>query len=473
AASFVGETHDLLMAARSWVVLRFDWLFVGVASFSVGAVALLAIVPQANVRLGPEDSRPEFSNLSWFAMLFSAGLASGLLYWATAEPILHFQANPLLNPDSQPDAQAVTTAMRITMLHWGLHGWAFYVLAALAIAVNSYRHNRPLTFRSALYPILGDKYIDRWPGLTIELIALFGTVCGVATSVGLSAASVNATLYALTDFAVNLPNQVLIIFGVCLLGIVSALSGLTRGIRRLSEVNVWVSAALLLAFVIAGPSFFLAGLFLETLADYVLHFIPAGLWLAETTEEQSWQASWTIFYWAWWLAWMPFVSLFIARISKGRTLREFAIAVTLVPTLVTLLWMTILGGTALHQELANVGSVSVAVNQNYSLGIVAVINNLNWPALGTGMTVIATFLLLTWLITSLDSATLVICHLLGTDETPSAKIFWGLALAAVSAILVVAGGLQSLQAASIIIGLPLAFVMLLIGVSMLWNIRRL
>jgi choline/glycine/proline betaine transport protein len=459
SVSSIDSASATLIGTKEWVIQHFDWLFVLVATVSVVAVAILAIHPRANVRLGPEDSRPEFGNLSWFAMLFSAGLASGLLYWATAEPILHLQENPFWQGAADGEG-AVVTALRLTVLHWGVHGWSFYVLAALAIAIYSYRHGHSLSFRSALTPVLGPKWVDRWPGLAVDLLALFGTVCGVATSIGLSAASLNATLGGLIDLEVELSNQIAIVFGVCVLGVLSALSGLAKGIRRLSELNVWVSGALLAVFIALGPTLFLGGLFVEVGIDYVLGLIPDGMWLAETPADQAWQASWTVFYWGWWLAWTPFVSLFIARISRGRTVREFAIAVMLVPTLVTILWMTVLGGTALHQELLNPGSVSVAVNQDYSRGIVAVIENLGWPAAETLLTVTATFLLFSWLITSLDSATLVICHLLGSEESAAAKVFWGLALASVTTVLLLVGGLEALQAASIIVGLPLAVLML-------------
>ena len=282
----------------------------------------------------------------------------------------------------------------------------------------------------------------------------------------------NATLGSLLGLDVSIPNQIAIVFGVCALGIASALSGLARGIRRLSEINVWVSGALLLAIVLIGPTLFVGGLFFQTLVDYAAHVLPTGMWLAETPGQREWQASWTVFYWGWWLAWTPFVALFIARISRGRTVREFAVAVLLVPTLVTLVWMSVLGGTALHQELASPGSVSAAVNRDYSLGIVAVIGNLGRPGIGYLLTVIAAFLLFTWLITSLDSATLVICHLLGAEEAPPAKVFWGLALASVTTVLLLVGGLPALQAASIVIGLPLAAIMLLLAGGITWDLLR-
>ena len=474
AAISIDISGAALIAAKDFVVDYFDGLFVAVATGALAIVAVVACLPVGGMRLGPDDSTPEFSRLSWFAMLFSAGLASGLLYWATAEPILHFQENPLLARDGivpLSDA-AVAPALRITVLHWGLHGWAFYVLVALGIAVQSYRRGRPLTFRSALYPVLGDRFIDRWPGLLVDLVALFGTVCGVATSIGLAAAGMNATLSRLAGLSVDIENQILIVFAVCALGIVSALSGLSRGIRRLSEVNVWVSALLLLAFVGLGPTLWLVRLFVTTLADYVATVLPLGTWVGDAPAEREWQAAWTIFYWGWWLAWTPFVSLFVARISKGRTLREFVLAVMGVPALVIVLWMSVLGGTALDQELANPGAVSVAVNQDYSLGLVTVIANLGNPAIETLLVGVAAFLLFTWLITSIDSATLVICHVLGTEEVASSQIFWGLALAAVTCALMAVGGVPALQAASIVVGLPLAFLVILVAGGLLLDLAR-
>lgn len=474
AMASIEAASSLLGAAKDAVIGSFDWLFVAVASLAVATVALLALHPRANVRLGPPDSRPEFGRLAWFAMLFSAGLASGLLYWATAEPILHHQGNPFLaelGAGAPPEA-AVRTAMRLTVLHWGLHGWAFYVLCGLGIAIYGYRHGHPLSFRTAFHPVLGADRLGRWPGHTLDLIALFGTVCGVATSIGLSAGALNATLASLVGVTVGTPNQIGIVLAVCLLGVLSAVSGLSRGIRRLSEVNVWVSAALLLAFVTLGPTRFLGELFLDTAWDYLRHGLPAGAWLGDTSAEKGWQASWTVFYWGWWLAWTPFVGLFIARISRGRTVREFAVAVMGVPALVILLWMSILGGTALHQEIADPGAVSAAVNRDYSLGIAVVIANLAQGSVGTVLLLATTFLLLTWLVTSLDSATLVICHLVGAGEAPAVKAFWGVALAATTAALLLVGGLPALQSASIVVGLPLAVLMVVLSGGVLFDLAR-
>lgn len=462
-------TREVLETTKYLVVGHFDWLFVLVVNVAMAISFVFAVHPAGRLRLGAEDARPEFSRLSWFAMLFSAGLASGLLYWAAAEPILHAQSNPFLGSSGVGGSggDAETSAMRVTLLHWGMHGWALYVVAALSIAISVYRHDQPLRFRSALYPLLGPEKLEGWLGGSIDLLALLGTVAGVATSIGLSAVSINATFAAMVGIEVGPSQQIAIIFSVCALGISSALMGLKRGIRRLSELNVWVSTGLLLAFILIGPTFLLFKLFASTLVDYVLTAIPAGIWLGQSASDRAWQADWTIFYWGWWLAWTPFVSLFIARISKGRTIREFVLAILFVPSLVTVVWMVALGGTALFLESSVAGSISDPVNRDFGLGLVAVIDRLGPHWVAQGLVAVASFLLLTWLITSLDSAVLVICHLLGVEEVSAAKVFWGICLAAVAALLLRAGGLVALQSASIVLGFPLALIMLAVAAGLL------
>ncbi|MDG2051189.1 MAG: BCCT family transporter [Myxococcota bacterium] len=464
----IEDTQAILGTARSAVVDAFDWFFVGITSGTLCLIVLLAAHPRAKVRLGPEGAPPDFSRFSWFAMLFSAGLASGLLYWAVAEPILHFQGNPTLAHQGLAplSASAAQNALSLTIFHWGLQGSGLYVLGGLAIALYSYRHGQPMTIRSALYPLLGDRWIGRWPGALIDLLALLGTVFGVSTSAGLSAASLNAALEPLLGFPVTSGNQIAIVFLVCFLGLVSALSGVGRGIRRLSEINVWVSAIFLLAVLLAGPTGQILSLFPTTLVDYGRTLFSTSFWIGSSVTETEWQSNWTIFYWAWWLAWMPFVSLFIARISRGRTIREFVMTVMAVPTLVILAWMVILGGTALHQELLQPGSISEAVNFNSSLGVPTLLSHLGSPEFVAALTGVAAFLLFTWLITSLDSATLVLCHLVGQPDQITQKILWGTLLAAMTSMLIWVGGLQALQAASIVIGLPLALITSLIAAGL-------
>ena len=319
-ASSLDVASEAFIAARDYVVAAFDWFFTGVASLCLLAVAWIGADPRFNVRLGRDDERPEFSNLAWFAMLFSAGLASGVLYWATAEPLLHFQGNPHLAMEgARPlSEQAAQTAVTLTVFHWGLHGWGFYVLTGLAIAYFSFRRGLPLALRSALYPVLGEQ-VHRWPGFLVDLLGVMGTVFGVATSIGLAVAGMNAAMSALFGIQINVTNQLLIVGLVSVLGILSVISGVSHGIRRLSELNVYLSAGLLLAILLIGPTIYLLGFVVSSLGDYAARVIPMGWWTASSAKGQAWQSSWTVFYWGWWLAWAPFVGLFIARVSRGRT----------------------------------------------------------------------------------------------------------------------------------------------------------
>lgn len=469
-----GETaNETLAATKGFVLAAFDRLFIGIASATLLFVLVLALHPRTRkLRLGAEDATPEFSRFSWFSMLFSAGLASGLLYWAAAEPILHFQANPLASVATHDVATARATALRITIFHWGLHGWGLYVLGGLAIGLYSQRSGRAIAIRSTLIPLVGVDRVDRWPGRVVDFFALLGTVFGVATSMGLAAAALNATLHSLLGLPMAMSSQIGIVLGVCACGIASALSGLHRGVRRLSEMNVVLSAIFLGAFFVLGSSSaLLLGIF-DAGSDYFRTLVPLGFWRGGDEAARAWQGDWTVFYWGWWLAWMPFVSLFIARISNGRSVFEFVSAVLGVPTIVIVVWMTVLGGTALDQEIALAGSVSEAVARDYSHGIVAVLRNLAPPGVATAWIGLAAFLLFTWLITSLDSATIVITHLVGRPEETGHKALWGLVLAGVTAALIWTGGIGALQAASIVMGLPIAIITLLILLGLARDLFR-
>lgn len=464
AALDLDTAQQWTIGARNLVTGYFDWLLVMVVSVVLLLCIALAFHPSAAQRIGRPEDRPEFSRWSWFAMLFSAGLASGLIYWGAAEPITHLGGNPFVGPDATAE-QTATRAVSLTVFHWGLHGWGLYAIGGLAIGLSAYRRRQPLTFSAALAPIIGEQRTHRWPGQLVDLIALYGTVFGVATSIGLAVGSMNATIEPLTGLPFTLYTQLAMILLASTLGVLSVLSGIAKGVRRLSEINLWLSVALLLAVVATGPTAWLLAAFPTNLVDYALNVIPMGFWVAQEADGQAWQTGWTFFYWGWWLAWTPFVAMFIARISKGRTIREFILGVLLVPALVVVLWMTVFGGTAIHQELAAPGSVSDAVMQDYSLGLVATIRNLDAPQLETGLMAVVAILLFTWLITSLDSATLVICHILHLDHLGSMKILWGFILGGVTCTLMLIGGIEALQAASIIIGLPMAALMLLLAAS--------
>ncbi|MGD8418272.1 MAG: BCCT family transporter [Pseudomonadales bacterium] len=459
AALDLDAAKRITIGMRDAVTGHFDWLFVAVVS----GVLLLAIgllfLPGASRRIGRDDELPEFSRWSWFAMLFSAGLASGLVYWGTAEPVTHFGGNPFVSADAD-GRLAATRAVTITVFHWGLHGWGLYAIAGLAIGLSAYRQGRPLTFSAALAPVIGDRLASGWVGHAVDLLALYGTVFGVATSIGLAVGSMNATIEPLGTVPFNLYSQLGMVLLVSTLGVLSVLSGVARGIRRLSEFNVWLSLALMAAIVVVGPTTWLMTQLPANVADYAVNALPMGFWIADDAAGHAWQSAWTVFYWGWWLAWTPFVALFIARISRGRTVREFILGVLIVPSLVVIVWMTIFGETAIYEDLTTQGVVSSAVSADYSLGLVVTIGNLPFPALHTLLLGVVAVLLFTWLITSLDSATLVICHILHLDHLGSMKILWGFLVGGVTCTLMLIGGIEALQAASIIIGLPMAILML-------------
>lgn len=463
AALDLDTAKVVTMGARDVVTGTFDWLFIYAVSGILFLSLLLALHPAASARIGHAHTRPDFSRWSWFAMLFSAGLASGLVYWGTAEPIMHFGGNPFVAARASGE-QAAATAVTITVFHWGMHGWALYCVAGLAIALSAYRRDVPLSFSAALAPVLGAR-ANGVLGRVADLIALYGTVFGVATSIGLAVGSMNAVIAPLVGVPFNRTAQLMMVVVISLLGVLSVLSGVANGIRRLSELNVWLSLGLLLVIVIAGPTAWLVAALPANLSDYVRHVVPMGLWLADDPQGHTWQSDWTVFYWGWWLAWTPFVAMFIARISKGRTIREFILGVLFVPALVVLVWMSVFGDTAIHQELMATGAVSEAVARDYSLGLVATINNLPEPGLQGVLMPLVAVLLFTWLITSLDSATLVICHILHVDHLRSMKVLWGFILGGVTCTLMLIGGIQALQAASIIIGLPMVLLMGLLAVS--------
>ena len=464
AAFDLEAANTVTIAARDTVTGHFDWLLTTTVSLVLLVAFVVALLPQDSRRLGHDDERPEFSRWCWFAMLFSAGLASGLVYWGAAEPITHFGTNPFSGDGADPQS-AATTAVTITVFHWGLHGWGLYAVAGLAIAVSAYRGNKPLTFSTAFVPLLGERMVESAVGRTIDVLALYGTVFGVATSIGLAVASMNATIEPLSGLPFTLTSQIAIVILVCALGVLSVLSGVAKGIRRLSELNVWLSMALVLTIVVVGPTAWILQSLPTNAADYAINVIPMGFWVADEPVGQAWQTARTVFYWGWWLAWTPFVAMFIARISRGRTIREFILGVLFVPVLVVVSWMTVFGGTALHQEMADAGSISGPVAADCGLGLVAMIDQLANSYLHTALLAVIAFLLFTWLITSLDSATLVICHILKVQDNGSMKVLWGVVLGAVTCTLMLIGGIQALQAASIIIGLPLAVLMLLICVA--------
>ncbi len=456
-------------AIQSWINVNLSWYYVLSIAIFIAFVFGMIFSRYGSIRLGKDTDRPEFSNFTWFSMLFGAGMGIGLLFWSVAEPMYHVQNAPFLKDGEANSMNGAVTAMQVTFLHWGLHGWAVYVIVGMSLAYFAYRKDLPLTIRASLYPILGDRIYGFW-GHLADLLAIFGTVFGVATTLGLGAGQIQAGLNHLFGVPMDPWVKYLLIMIISAIATLSAVSGVGRGIKILSETNMWLSIFMIAAFLIAGPTVFLLGFFITNVGEYITNVIPMGLWV-DPDPTRAWQGNWTIFYWGWWIAWGPFVGMFIARVSRGRTIREFAVGVLIVPTLITFFWMAVFGGTALYQEFIQNGGVIAAVNEDISKPLFLIIENFGLGVFGKIMSFAALILIVTYFVTSSDSGTLVVTTLIsmGKEEPPvSYRIFWGFGEGAVAAVLLASGGLSALQTASLAAGLPFSFIMFV----MMWGLLR-
>lgn len=454
-----------------WVTSTFGWLYVATIVICIGAAAWLVFSRHGKLRLGKDEDRPEFGYVAWFAMLFSAGMGIGLVFFGVAEPLYHL-ASP---PAGVGPGDSAARALPVTLFHWGIHAWSIYALMALGIAYFAYRKGLPLAIRSCFYPLLGQR-IYRWPGHLIDILAVFGTLFGLATSLGLGATQVSAGLHHVMGTPHTLDMQLMLIGGITLIATFSLVSGVHRGIRRLSELNM-VLATLLLLFVFAvGPTMYILTQLPVDLVGYAkecaLRSFRFDLLWGEGAE---WSRGWTLFYWGWWIAWAPFVGMFVARVSKGRTIREFILGVMLVPTAVTLIWFGVFGNTALHLELSGPGGLTNAVNQDLSTAIYVVLQN--FP-LSRFTSLLAALVVAVFFITSSDSASFVVDILTsGGHPNPPIwqRVFWACAEGACAAVLLYAGGktaLKGLQAMVISIGLPFCLVLLALLVSLFLALRQ-
>jgi choline/glycine/proline betaine transport protein len=448
-------------AGAAWalaaIATAFGWLYVLTVATLLGVAVWLALGPHAQVRLGPDDARPEFSTATWLAMLFSAGMGIGLVFFAVAEPLIHYDAPPRATPRS---VEAARDAMLITWMHWGLHAWAVYAVMGLALAIACFHRGLPLAIRSTVEPWLGRRTWGPW-GDAIDVFATLGTLFGLATSLGLGAMQINAGLARVLGVPVGVLPQLVIVAVVTVAATLSVLSGLHAGIRRLSEANMVLAAILLVFVFIAGPTLFLLDAFVDHLGRYLAELVPRSL-RRGAWREQDWAASWTIFYWGWWIAWAPFVGTFIARISRGRTIREFVVGVLLAPTLMTFVWLTVFGDTALwlQHHRADQTDLVAAVRGDVATAVFVLLEQLPLAAC-TSSLMLATIVL--FFVTSSDSGSLVVDMITsGGDPDPPVgrRVFWALTEGAVAAALLLAGGLEALQAASVASGLPFAVLLL-------------
>lgn len=452
-------------SAKSFIAQKFGWFYmlsVGVFTFFV---IFLAVSPYGRFKLGPDQSKPSYSYTSWFAMLFSAGMGIGLMFYSVAEPVMHFSAPPVGDKET---IEAARNAMKITFFHWGLHAWSIYAVVGLVLAYFSFRHGLPLSIRSALYPLVGKRIYGK-VGHTVDTIAVLGTLFGVATSLGLGVLQVNAGLNYLFDVEISTWVQVGLIAAITSMATISVVAGLDAGIKRLSELNLFLAITLLLFVLLVGPTFFLFGAFVENIGGYLSDVVNMTFNQHLYDGATSWMSGWTLFYWAWWIAWAPFVGMFIARVSRGRTIREFIFGVLFVPTGFTFIWMSVFGNTALD-AIMNQGFVALssAVSDNVA---VAIFKFLEFFPFSSIVSVIAMILIITFFVTSSDSGSLVVDTIAskGDGESPVwQRVFWAVLEGVVAIALLVAGGLGALQSASIIIALPFAAIMLVA----VWGLYR-
>lgn len=461
---YTAEMGETFNAAQAAFATYAGWFYVICVNIFLIFVVSLMFSRYGRIRLGGQESEPEFTTRGWLAMLFSAGMGIGLVFWAVAEPIYHYTSPPQGLEGATVDA--AKRAMTITLFHWGFHAWAIYAVVGLSLAFFAYNRGLPLTVRSAFYPLLGER-IHGPIGHAIDVLAVVATMFGLATSLGLGAQQVNAGLGVLMGVEQGTGPQMIIIGVITLIALVSVINGLDGGVRRLSEVNMGLAALLMLFIFVLGPTLFILNSVIQNFGGYLRELIELSTW-TESYGNTQWQHTWTIFYWAWWIAWSPFVGMFIARISRGRTVREFITAVLLVPALITAVWMTVFGGSALHEEVFGAGGISEVVREDYAMALFALLERYPAMLLTSGVAVVV---IVSFFVTSSDSGSLVVDTITsgGAEDSPVVqRVFWVIAEGVVAGALLLAGGLKALQAGSVLTGLPFALVLLV----MCYSLRR-
>ncbi|MFP4107486.1 MAG: BCCT family transporter [Desulfonatronovibrio sp.] len=459
-----GRASDVFGSIQNWIVQTAGWFYIlAVATFLL-FVVFLGLSRYGDIKLGPDHSSPDYTYISWFAMLFSAGMGIGLMFFGVAEPVMHYLNPPVGDAGT---IEAAREAMKITFFHWGVHAWAIYAVVAISLAYFSYRHGLPLTIRSAFYPLIGERIYGP-VGHTVDILAVFGTMFGVATSLGLGVMQINSGLEYLFGVPNSIMIQIILIIIITAIATVSVVLGLDGGIRRLSELNMVLAITIVAFVLIAGPTIFLLQAFTQNVGTYVADLISMtfNLYAYEPT---GWLGGWTLFYWGWWISWSPFVGMFIARVSKGRTIREFVMGVLMVPVGFTFMWMTFFGNTALHMILVDgITQLGDAVAADTTVALFQFFEHLPFSTIAS---LLATTLVVTFFVTSSDSGSLVVDMLTsgGEEDAPVwQRIFWASAEGVVAAVLLLAGGLGALQTATIASALPFTVIM----VFMCWGLFR-
>ncbi|GHC70295.1 BCCT family transporter [Limoniibacter endophyticus] len=461
------QAEAIFGSIQADILQRFGWLYLLAVGIFFFAVVILAVGRFGDLKLGPDDSEPDFAYVSWMAMLFAAGMGIGLMYFAVGEPITHYAVPPTADPMT---IAAQREAMSVTFFHWGIHAWAIYAVVGLSLAYFGYRYNLPLTIRSGLYPLLKHRINGFW-GHVVDIAAVCGTVFGLATSMGFGVLQISAGIEYLLGYDANVTMQVGLIALITAVATISVATGVDKGVRILSELNLSVAILLMLFVLAVGPTSQLFRDFVQNIGLYLDTFLlrTFNIYAYEPT---PWIDSWTLFYWAWWISWSPFVGMFIARISRGRTVREFVIAVLFIPAGFTFFWMTVFGNTAIFiDQTQAAGQLSRDIQADISVGLFQFFQYLPLPAVTSTLAVI---LVAVFFVTSSDSGSLVIDTIAAGGETETSviqRVFWCVIEGLVASVLLVAGGLAALQSATIATALPFTFVLLVLVWSLFQGMK--
>lgn len=468
AIPYDAEVAAFFGQVTGWVASNLGWFYILSVSLLLFFLLGLALSRYGSIRLGSDDSRPDYSNLTWFTMLFAAGIGTILMFWGVAEPVSHFAAPPF--DDVRPrSARAAADAMTTSLYHFGLHTWTIFALPGLAIGYFAYRHHLPMRISSLFYPILGQRVYGPW-GWAVDVIAVLGTLFGVATSLGLGTLQLNSGLFYLFGLPSNAWVQVLLIALITSIAATSVGLGLDNGVRRLSQINIALALLLIIMVFILGPSVFIAEGMVQSVGDYIDALPRLAFW-TQAYSESDWQRQWTLFYWAWTISWAPYVGIFIARISRGRTIREFIAGVLLAPTAFTLLWFGVFGLSAIYVESNTEVTLAQLVADDPSVAIFAFLEAFPLAKIASLLSVIIIIFFFT---TSSDSASLVIDMLTRREDQPSLvrqRIFWAVAQGLIAASLLLVGGLDALQNVITTLGLPFCVLLLFMALSLFRALR--
>lgn len=467
------HANQVFEGIKNTIISQFDWLFILSSNFFIIICLFFAFSKLGRVRIGGFHSEPEFSNFAWYSMLISAGMGIGLMFWAVGEPLYHYE----INPSIYQSANQTYTAMAATFFHWGLHPWGIYALISLALAFFAYNKKLPLSLRSVFYPILKDRVFGIIGDL-IDVLAVVACLFGLATSLGLGVQQINSGLNYLFGIPFNVNVQVILIVIITLIATLSVVSGIDKGVRVLSELNIKVAFIFMVVIFILGPTAYIIKVFSNSVGMYFNDFIKSSFYIS--TEKNSWQGSWSVFYLAWWISWSPFVGMFIARISKGRTVREFISAVLIIPSMLSFIWLSVFGGSAIYIDQQNGGKLFDVVRNNLPIALFEMISYLDAPILaGTIrviLSIIGIILVISFFVTSSDSGSLVVDNITSggkLDSPVPQRVFWACMEGLVAAILLLIGGekaLSTLQTAVISTGFVFAIILTIMGLLLVESV---